>query len=63
MGLAEESDLEEMIRLKEGLVRERDAQVEAIVALRGQVRRRVLLLLWLWLLLLLLCEAGAGLPC
>ena len=38
MGLAEEADLEELIRQKEALVAERDGQVQAIVALRGEVR-------------------------
>ena len=40
VGLAEEADLEELIRQKEALVAERDGQVQAIVALRGEVRRR-----------------------
>lgn len=38
VGLAEEADLEELIRQKEALVAERDGQVQAIVALRGEVR-------------------------
>ena len=38
MGLAEEADLEELIRQKEALVAERDRQVQAIVALRSEVR-------------------------
>ncbi|EFN51138.1 hypothetical protein CHLNCDRAFT_141344 [Chlorella variabilis] len=37
VGLAEEADLEELIRLKEEAAAERDAQVEQIVALRGEV--------------------------
>lgn len=40
VGLAEEADLEELIRQKEALAAERDGQVQAIVALRGEVRRR-----------------------
>lgn len=38
VGLAEEADLEELIRQKEALVAERDGQVQAIVALRSEVR-------------------------
>ncbi|PRW33224.1 flagellar associated isoform A [Chlorella sorokiniana] len=37
VGLAEEADLEELIRQKEALVAERDGQVQAIVALRGEL--------------------------
>lgn len=38
VGLVEEKDLNELIRQKEELTRERDAQVEQIVALRNEVR-------------------------
>lgn len=39
VGLTEEADLEELIRQKEELAAERDAQVEQIVGLRNEVRR------------------------
>lgn len=38
VGLVEEKDLNELIRQNEELTRERDAQVEQIVALRNEVR-------------------------
>lgn len=37
VGLGEEKDLEALLRQKEELTRERDAQVEQIVALRNEV--------------------------
>lgn len=37
VGLAEEADLEELIRQKEEAAAERDEQVEQIMALRGEV--------------------------
>lgn len=38
MGLAEEADLEELIRQKEALAVERDGQAAAVGALRSQAR-------------------------